>query len=166
MGQLKPISPQAVPAALEKARHYRLLNEPAQAESICRDILLVEPDHQEAQITLLLALTDQFQERPGESFAPAQQMAEGLTDDYSRAYYSGLVLERRGRADLQRGVPDAGRMAHSWLSRAMERYEEAERLRPPGNDDAVLRWNSCARTLESHPHVKPPRQDDFLPLLE
>ena len=43
-----PISPDAVPAALEKAEHYRLLNEPEEAESICVDVLEVEPDDQQA----------------------------------------------------------------------------------------------------------------------
>ena len=41
--ELKRISQAALPAALAKAERYRLLNEPEQAESICRDVLAVEP---------------------------------------------------------------------------------------------------------------------------
>ena len=37
-----------MPAALEKALRYRLLNEPVEAESICRDVLEVDPDNQAA----------------------------------------------------------------------------------------------------------------------
>jgi hypothetical protein len=29
----------------------------------------------------------------------------------------------------------------------MAGYEKAEALREPGNDDAVLRWNTCARLI-------------------
>ena len=43
---LKPISPEAIPEALQKAERYRLLNEPAQAESLCQDVLAVEPNNQ------------------------------------------------------------------------------------------------------------------------
>ena len=28
-----------------------------------------------------------------------------------------------------------------------EGLEKAEELRPPGNDDALLRWNACARII-------------------
>ena len=56
----KPISKDSIPKALERAEHYRLLNEPWQAESICRDILIVEPDNHDAVLNLLLAITDQF----------------------------------------------------------------------------------------------------------
>ena len=62
MYEIKPIHREAVPAALEKAKHYRLLNAPADAESICLDILEIDPDHQEALVVLILSLTDQFAE--------------------------------------------------------------------------------------------------------
>src|SRR5262244_1472637 len=58
--KLKVLSPAAIPAALERAERYRLLNEPTQAESICLDILEVDPESQPALILLLLSLTDQF----------------------------------------------------------------------------------------------------------
>jgi len=61
--ELKPLSREGVPHALEKAVRYRLLNEPADAESICHDVLAVDPENQEALTTLLLALTDQIEQR-------------------------------------------------------------------------------------------------------
>ena len=43
MFQLKPISKESIPAAIEKAERYRLLDEPNLAESICLDILEADP---------------------------------------------------------------------------------------------------------------------------
>ena len=60
--ELKPLSKSAIPAAIQKAERYRLLNEPQEAESICLDILAIDPDNREAPVVLLLALTDQFDE--------------------------------------------------------------------------------------------------------
>ena len=37
-----------------------MLNEPGEAESICLDILAVDPDNQRAIIILLLAVKDRF----------------------------------------------------------------------------------------------------------
>src|SRR6266436_320626 len=55
MFELKRLSLEAVPAALERALRYRLLNEPAEAESICHDVLEIDPENQEALVMLLLA---------------------------------------------------------------------------------------------------------------
>ena len=60
---LKPMSKDAVPGALAKAERYRLLNEPGEAESICLDILQVDPQNEDALVMMLLALTDQFPAR-------------------------------------------------------------------------------------------------------
>ena len=152
--ELKPLSPEALPRALAKAERYRLLNEPREAESICLDALDREPDNQEALRTLLLALTDQFGKEEtwaGDSartspaagaIADALQIASRLDDEYDRAYYSGIVYERRANANLQ----DSAR-AFDLLRKAMSWYEKAEAVRPPANDDAVLRWNTCARLI-------------------
>ncbi len=100
MFQLKLISKDTIPRALAKAERYRLLNEPQEAESICLDILCVEPDHHEALVMLLLAITS-----PG------------------------------------------------WFIEALDFYEKARALSPPGNDDATLRWNACVRLLEKSPEL-------------
>jgi len=151
---LKPISREAIPAALEKAHRYRLLNQPLQAESICLDALAVDPNDAEALVTLVLALTDQFPRQIQPAFDRAQALLPRLTDAYARCYYEGILCERRGKAHFRSGNPMAGAMAFEWLERAMGFYERAETLRPPGDDDAVLRWNSCARMLMANDRIQ------------
>ena len=86
--------------------------------------------------------------------ARAQQLAGQLQNDYERLYYSGLVAERRARAHLDRGgaIPHG---AYDWLMDALDYFERAEAVRPPGNDDAILRWNTCVRLLKKHPELGP-----------
>ena len=153
MFNLKPLSKDAVESALAKAERYRLLNEPDEAESICLDVLEVDPQNQAAQVMLLLALPDQCGEASGAG-PRAQQLAAGLQNDYERWYYSGLVAERRARAYLNRGgVATVG--VYDWLMEALDCFERAESVRPPGNDDAILRWNTCVRVLQRHPELRP-----------
>jgi tetratricopeptide (TPR) repeat protein len=149
--QLKPLSPEAIPRALEKAERYRLLNEAAEAESICRDVLRVEPDNQRALVTLLLALTDGFDEGLADAVPQAQSVLGQLKDEYERAYYAGIVSERRAKARLKQGGPGSGYVAYGLLREAMGHYERAEAVRPTSNDDALLRWNACSRILKRHP---------------
>jgi hypothetical protein len=143
--ELKSIRKEAIPKALEKAELYRLLSEPAQAESICRDILQIDPAHQRALITLLLALTDQFDR--GVPVNRPQELLPRLQGEYERAYYAGLICERKARAQLNRGVQGAAFVAYDLLCEAMSWYEKAEAIRPLENDDATLRWNTCVRTI-------------------
>jgi len=164
MFELKPISPEAIPEALAKVRRYRLLNEPWQAESICLDILRVVPDHDEALVMLLLSLTDQFGK--GVSPAKARELLPRLHDQYEREYYSGIILERWGAALVEQGSLGAGFTAYQCLREAMEHYERAEALRPPGNDDALLRWNTCARILMRNPELRPRGEEAFEPALD
>ncbi len=156
MFHLKPITIEAVPRALEKAERYRLLNEPSQAESICRDILEVDPENQNALVTLVLALTDQFEK--GGSVQHAQEILPRIQDRYRRTYYAGIICERRGKALLDHGGPGSGYVAYDWFRDAMDLYEEAEAIRPAGNDDAILRWNTCARAILQH-HLQPGPQE-------
>jgi len=151
MFPLKPLSPPAVPAALAKAERYRLLNEPEQCESICEDVLRADPGNHPARIMLILAITDSFPQST-ESAARAMDLAAGLPSDYERAYYAGLVAERRARALLAHG--GLGRRgASQWLQQAMADYDRADAVRPPDNDDARLRWNACARVFNAHPDL-------------
>ncbi|MCH7702113.1 MAG: hypothetical protein IID37_10530 [Planctomycetes bacterium] len=145
MFELKPIGTKAIPAALAKAERYRLLNEPREAESISRDILQVAPDHQEALVMLLLALTDQFGKGTGVALDNPQQLIERLHDEYERAYYSGVILERWGKSLGGGGAPSY--VGCDWLREAMKSYQAAEAIRPADNDDAILRWNTCARII-------------------
>src|SRR5437867_2168178 len=163
--ELKTLSPEAVPRALAKAERYRLLNEPGEAESICRDALQADPDNQDAIVMLLLALTDQFGDEPA-AVAEAWTCAERITSEYERAYYSGIICERRANAQLRRAIPNCGPRAYEWLRQAMTWYEQAETIRPAGNDDALLRWNTCARILTRNPHLQRGPEDHSEPPLE
>jgi hypothetical protein len=159
MFQLKKISMESIPAALEKAERYRFLNEPALAESICSDILDADPQNSRAVIIMLLATTDQFGSST-EDLAQARELMSRLTNDYERYYYGGIICERKGNAAFAKNVPDAGFTAYEWLRDAMELYQKAEAIRPSGNDDALLRWNTCARLIMRH-HLEP-RTADFV----
>jgi hypothetical protein len=142
---LKKISQAAVPGALAKAERYRLLNEPEQAESICRDILAVDETHAAALVTLLLSLTDQFRAASTSAVRGAEEVLERVREPYMRAYYAGIIHERWALALLEGGDP--GHQAFHWLESAMKHYDAAEDLATEGNDDAILRWNSCARLI-------------------
>jgi hypothetical protein len=147
MFELKPLSREGVPAALEKAMRYRLLNEPAEAESICHDVLGVDPENQEALVILLLAMTDRFGKGYAVGVTQTQEVLPRLLDPYERAYYAGIICERQAKTQLHQGNPGAGFEAYQFLREAMTWYEKAEAIRPAGNDDALLRWNACARII-------------------
>ena len=159
---LKSISTDGVPKALEKAERYRLLNEPSLAESIYLDILAILPSHQEALIALLLARTDQFDH--GVTLESAQEVLRRIEGEYQRAYYSGIIWERKGHSHLRQGGPSSNANAYHALHEAMKHYERAETLRAPGNDDAILRWNACARVLMHKPEIRPLADTEFQPI--
>jgi hypothetical protein len=151
--ELKSISVQSIPEALAKVERYRLLNEPSLAESICLDILAVVPDHQQALISLLLARTDQF---PSNVHAKAaQEVLAQIKGDYERAYYAGIIWERLGNARVRQAGSGGGAAAYHALREAMDHYERAIQFAPPGNDDAILRWNTCARVIMQNPDIRP-----------
>jgi hypothetical protein len=158
MFALKPLSASAIPAALAKAERYRLLNESEEAESICRDVIAVDPGNQQARVSLVLALSDRLS-HDRRMFGEALEFANGMAGEYERAYYRGILWERRAKARYQEGGPGAGPVTYDWIRRAMEYFDEAERIRPPGNDEALLRWNTCARFLDSHRDVHPAAEE-------
>ena len=124
---------------------YRLLNEPGEAESICHDVLGVDADNQEALVILLLAITDRFHRGYAAGVTQAKEVLPRLHDPYERLYYAGIIAERRAKSLLRNGSPGAGSEAYQYLREAMDWFEKAEGRRPAGNDDALLRWNACAR---------------------
>ncbi|HEV8610062.1 MAG TPA: hypothetical protein VGS98_08345 [Thermoanaerobaculia bacterium] len=162
MYQLKTISKEAIPEASAKADWYRLLNEPGEAESICRDVLAVDPHDQTALRLLGLAITDQFRGAPSDRRAEAEGTFQSLEDPYERLYYTGIARERFAKAQLA-----AGRPPHTLIvlfEDALMWFERAEQIRPSGNDEAILRWNRCARILNGlstsdrereHAHFEP-----------
>ena len=145
--KLKPISKAGIAEAISKAEVYRYLNEPGEAESICRDILAEEPDNQTALRLLGLAITDQFTGEISDRYSEAERVFRVLTSEYERVYYLGILQERKAKAQLR-----AGRPPHTVLpifEEAMNYFEAAEKSRPPNNDAAILRWNRCVRLLQS-----------------
>jgi hypothetical protein len=159
MFSLKPLSTDAIPAALGKAERYRLLNEPGQAESICLDVLAIDPGNQAALVMLVLALSDQFGGQPAQALQRARAALTQLAGEYERAYYEGILCERRARAQLAHGGHGSSLAAREWLKEALGHYAHAEQHRPAGNDDAILRWNACVRLLEHHPDTGEPGDD-------
>jgi len=155
MSDLKPLLPELIPQALQKAERYRLLNEPAESESICQDVLAVDPGNQQALICLLLSLTDQIALGRSGAAKKAREVLPSLAGEYERTYYLGVICERTGKARLRSAAHGSGFQAYEWLRQAMEHYDRAEGLSAADNDDAKLRWNSCVRMMEAHPELRP-----------
>jgi hypothetical protein len=162
---LKTLSADAVSRALAKAERYRLLNEPGEAESICLDALQIEPENREALAMLILALTEQFGDDRPSAVGEALEVAGRLRDPYEHAYYSGIIWERRAKAQLRRGSLGMRPQVYSYLRDAMAWYERAEAIRPPGNDDPLLRWNACARLIMRDQRLAPAAEEREEPLL-
>jgi tetratricopeptide (TPR) repeat protein len=149
--QLKTISKNGIAEALAKVQHYRYLNQAEEAESICRDILAADPQNQMALRQLGLAITDQFTGGIADRFNEAHSCFEKLTNAYERSYYLGIVNERRAKAQLRAGYHSHA--LRTSFENALGYFEEAEKVRPQGNDDALLRWNRCLRLMEGIPDL-------------
>src|SRR6185437_7979210 len=120
---------------------------------ICLDVLAIAPDHQQALISLLLARTDLFQSNL--NARAAQEVLGQIRGDYEQAYYAGIIWERLGSARIRQGGAGAGASAYHALREAMDHYEKAMIFAMPGNDEAILRWNTCARVIMQNPHIRP-----------
>lgn len=166
MFQLKPLSKSSIPKALVRAKHYRLLNEPRQAASICRDIINVDPDHQTAILYLVLAITDQFGVDMRSTYPEAKDYCSQLKSEYERLYYRGIIEERAGKAVLKRSSPRVNYIAYEFYRNAMGYFEKAEKIRPKDNQDAVLRWNACVRGIEEFKLEPSPDEDHVQPFLD
>jgi hypothetical protein len=166
MFTLKKLNMESIPSALQKAERYRLLNEHRESESICLDILRAEPDNQEALILLLLAYTDKFKTELYPAFDHALGLIENLRDAYNKAYYRGVIYERRAKAHLNRSGPSSDDIAHGWFTKAMAEYERALEIDPEGIQDAALRWNTCARILNENPNIKPAEENREVELMD
>ncbi len=164
--KLKPISREAIPRAIQKAERYRLINQSWAAESICRDVLEIEPANQQVLVMFVLALTDQLADDHGHIMRVVSETLPRISDPYQRAYYTGITSERSGQALLHRGGMGTGAMAYDALRDAMSWYEQAEAIRPAGNDDAILRWNTCARLISGNSHLGPHTESAYEPALE
>lgn len=145
--KLHNIHVDAIESALIKARQYRSLLEPEIAESICLDILNVEPENQQALVIYILALTDQLHHTEKQSqIKTIQRTIDRLSSEYERYYYSGILNERRARFLISQ--PMSQTFAYDYFVEAMGYYQQAEKFSPEHNDDAILRQNSCIRTIQ------------------
>ena len=159
--KLKPLSKEGIEAAIAKAEHYRLLNQPRLAESICLDVLEIDPKNQRANIILLLSLTDQFGQSYPSAPAHAQMIADSLQDEYLKLYYTGIIHERQGNVALASSVPGSDFDAYEWYSEAMEFFEKADSVnKNESNDDTTLRWNTCARIIMKNNLTSRPREEE------
>jgi hypothetical protein len=113
-------------------------------------VLEIDQVNQEALVSLLLSITDQFVEEMADNVRRAREVLPRITDEYERIYYTGIIAERRARAQLQRGALGSADVASEGFREAMRWYERAEGMRPGGNDESILRWNTCARLLGRH----------------
>ncbi len=101
----------------------------------------VAPDNQQALVMLLLAVTDRIAKGYGVSDTQAKEILDRITGDYERAYYSGILAERRAKMKLAQGAHGAI-WAYDLLREAMECYEKAEGDAPGGK----RRRASCVGT--------------------
>lgn len=148
--ELKRLPEMTLESALAKAEHYRDLNQPDEAESICRDVLDVEPAHQMALRTLGLALTDRFPHDRLSVFDEALLVFRKLTSAYEQAYYSGIAWERVAKVQI-----DHGEVMNALQSfeKALSLFDKAESLSDGKSPDPILRWNRCVRALKTHPDL-------------
>jgi len=147
MFELKRLSEDAIPAALEKALRYRLLNEPAEAESICHDVLEIDPENQEALILLLLALTDRFGKGYAVGVIQAQKFYPASTVIMSGPIMRESSVNAEPKLNCGKAIRVRAITPMNFCADAMRWFEKAEELRPPRNDDALLHWNTCARII-------------------
>lgn len=148
--ELKPLTARNLGTAIELAKHYRDLNQPDEAESICRDVIAVAPEDEDAWRTLGLALTDRFPSAWMTLFDEACAAFAKLRSEYERVYYTGIAWERYAKAQVAAGR--AQNAIHAY-EQALERFEAAERIGPKDEPNPVLRYNCCVRALTQHPEL-------------
>ena len=100
--ELKKLPHASLDAAIAKAEHYRDLNQPEEAESICLDVLDLEPQHAKAWKLLGLAITDRFPTGRVGLLEQAIQAFENLPDHYERTYHLGVAWERAAKAHVEK----------------------------------------------------------------
>lgn len=149
--ELKSLNGHDLDQAQRKAEKYRDLNQPDETDSICRDILAVNPQHQAALRSLGLSLTDRYDGDGMQLHREALAVFGKLESAYERTYYAGIAWERYGKSQLAQGI---GPGAHHAFHRALHLFEEAEDLTEKENPDPILRWNRVVRELTTHPLLR------------
>jgi tetratricopeptide (TPR) repeat protein len=147
---LKKLAARDLEAALAKASTYRDLNQPEEAESICRDVLDIDGKNQLALRLLGLAITDRFPSHQVGLFEEARAVFARLESEYERVYYEGIAWERCGKAHLERSEAHSAFVA---IEQAMVLFERAETMGPKDSPDAILRYNRCVRLFLANPEL-------------
>ena len=160
MFELKRLAGDDVGSALALAEQCRAIGEPDEAESMCIDVLELEPENPEAIVLLLLARTDLLERGLPRGVDRAREVLPRLAGDYERAYYGGVICERQAKYVLGQRGKRSGFVAFDWFHYAMEQYEEAARL-APGRLEPTLRYNACVRTIERNRHCQPAADDQL-----
>jgi tetratricopeptide (TPR) repeat protein len=159
-GELKRLPAASLQAAVAKAEHYRNLNQPEEAESICEDVLAVDPGHQQAWQILGLAVTDRFATGHVGLLERALAAFEHLSDDYQRTYHLGVAWERAAKMHFEHQEMQSAAAA---FEHALDHYKSAEKLRSD-LPDPLLRWNRCIRLISAHAALRlamrAPRESD------
>ena len=130
-----------------------------------RTCLQADPSNADAVRTLILALTDSFQYHELGSVSRAQDLVATLPSEYERAYFAGLVAERRARALLVRGGPGRACPRAICCARRCAPSNAPNRVKPSDNDDALLRWNACARLFQRHPELVAADEERTAPVM-
>ena len=141
--RVKRISTAGIAEAIAKAELYRSLSEPEEAESICRDILTIEPQHQLA--LRLLGLPDRSVHRSWvRSYREAEEIFQQLNDRMN-----GTTTLGSRTSDARKRSSKPGNCLLTVQALRTGSYL-SQRLRnsPAENDDAILRWNRCVRLLQ------------------
>jgi tetratricopeptide (TPR) repeat protein len=147
--ELKPLTQKNLDSAMEMAKHYRDLNQPEEAESICRDILGVAPTHEGALRTLGLALTDRFPQSTS-FFEEAIAVFGKLPGEYDRVYLTGVAWERWAKVQIATSPSNA---LHGY-EEALEQFEKAEKLGHADRPEPLLRYNCCVRALTTRSELR------------
>ena len=101
------------------------------------DILAVEPENQEALRELIGAIAQQVGSGVGGDVSETARLIGELKSEFDRAYYSGIVQERRAKELLAHGTLGVGPAVYDLLVKAMDHYESAQAVSAPGNDSAI-----------------------------
>jgi hypothetical protein len=152
--ELKALPRGQMARALAMAQRCRDVSEPQEAESICLDVLEMEPENQEALVLLLLARTDLLEEGLPGAVERAREPLSKVTAEYDREYYAGIICERQARHLLRARGRHSSFVAWEWFQYAMDHFEAAARLSPERLEPA-LRFNACVRLIERNRHCMP-----------
>ena len=129
-----------------------------ETESICLDILELDPNHRSTLDLLLRCRIELLKKGLPQSVARAQELIPQLDSDFDQAFYSGMIREAQARYLLEKRGRATSGVAYSWFRHAMDDFAAASNL-DAGRVEPKLHWNACLRTLENNPQCVPPPED-------